>query len=99
MTGQKSENSIAKSKWLNAIRTSHNPPSPALLDACDRLGMLVIDEALDTWKEKKNREDYNVYFNEWWQRDLEAWYLEIVIIPLLLCGVRAMKYQIGVKMK
>jgi beta-galactosidase len=63
---------LLKASGYNAIRTSHNPPSAALLDACDRLGMLVIDEAFDTWKEKKNREDYNVYFNEWWQRDLES---------------------------
>ncbi|MDB5193640.1 MAG: hypothetical protein JWQ96_3203 [Segetibacter sp.] len=63
---------LLKASGYNAIRTSHNPPSPAFLDACDRLGMLVIDEAFDTWKERKNRNDYNLYFNDWWQRDIES---------------------------
>jgi beta-galactosidase len=63
---------LLKSAGFNAIRTSHNPPSEAFLDACDRLGMMVIDEAFDGWKESKTPFDYSVYFNEWWQRDLEA---------------------------
>ncbi|MVT11850.1 glycoside hydrolase family 2 TIM barrel-domain containing protein [Chitinophaga tropicalis] len=63
---------LLKASGYNAIRCSHNPPSPAFLDACDRLGMLVIDEAFDTWKEKKNPEDYNLYFKEWWQQDVES---------------------------
>ncbi|WP_291112108.1 MULTISPECIES: glycoside hydrolase family 2 TIM barrel-domain containing protein [unclassified Flavobacterium] len=63
---------ILKSAGFNAIRTSHNPPSEAFLDACDRLGMLVIDEAFDGWKEKKNDYDYSILFDAWWQRDLEA---------------------------
>ncbi len=63
---------ILKSAGFNAIRTSHNPPSEAFLDACDRLGMLVIDEAFDGWKEKKNDYDYAMYFDAWWQRDIEA---------------------------
>lgn len=63
---------LLKASGYNAIRCSHNPPSPAFLDACDRLGMLVIDEAFDIWKDGKNPEDYHLYFNEWWQRDLES---------------------------
>lgn len=63
---------LLKSAGFNAIRTSHNPPSEAFLDACDRLGMLVIDEAFDGWKEKKKDYDYAMYFDAWWQRDLEA---------------------------
>lgn len=63
---------LLKASGYNAIRCSHNPPSPAFLDACDRLGMLVIDEAFDTWKDKKNPEDYNLYFREWWQKDIES---------------------------
>lgn len=63
---------LLKASGYNAIRCAHNPPSPAFLDACDRLGMLVIDEAFDTWKEKKNKDDYNVYFNDWWQKDIES---------------------------
>jgi beta-galactosidase len=57
---------------FNAIRTSHNPPSEAFLDACDRLGMLVIDEAFDGWKTAKNKYDYAMYFDEWWKKDLDA---------------------------
>lgn len=62
-----------KASGYNAIRTSHNPPSPAFLDACDRLGMVVIDEAFDCWESgNKNPQDYHLYFHDWWQRDLEA---------------------------
>ncbi|ALJ01744.1 glycoside hydrolase family 2 TIM barrel-domain containing protein [Rufibacter tibetensis] len=63
---------ILKASGFNAIRCAHNPPSPAFLEACDRLGMLVIDEAFDAWREKKNKDDYNVYFDKWWKSDLEA---------------------------
>ncbi|HEX8711434.1 MAG TPA: glycoside hydrolase family 2 TIM barrel-domain containing protein, partial [Terracidiphilus sp.] len=62
-----------KANGYNAIRTSHNPPSPDFLDACDRLGMLVIDEAFDCWESgNKNPQDYHLYFKDWWQRDLES---------------------------
>ncbi len=63
---------LMKQFGFNAIRTSHNPPSSQFLDACDRLGVLVIDEAFDQWQRPKNREDYNLYFDEWHQRDLES---------------------------
>lgn len=63
---------LLKASGYNAIRCAHNPPSPAFLDACDRLGMLVVDEAFDTWKDPKNPEDYHVFFNDWWQRDIES---------------------------
>ena len=63
---------LLKASGFNAIRTSHNPPSEAFLDACDKLGMLVIDEAFDGWKEKKTDYDYSIIFNDWWQRDLES---------------------------
>lgn len=63
---------LMKASGFNAIRTSHNPPSPAFLDACDRLGMLVIDEAFDMWKFPKNEQDYHQWFDEWWQRDIDA---------------------------
>ena len=64
---------ILKANGYNAIRTSHNPPSRDFLDACDRLGMVVIDEAFDCWESgNKNPQDYHLYFKEWWQRDLES---------------------------
>jgi beta-galactosidase len=63
---------LLRSAGFNAIRTSHNPPSEAFLDACDRFGMMVIDEAFDGWKESKTTFDYSVNFNEWWQRDIES---------------------------
>jgi beta-galactosidase len=63
---------LLKACGYNAIRTSHNPPSRDFLDACDRLGMLVIDEAFDGWVVPKNPQDYNLYFKEWWQRDIES---------------------------
>ncbi len=63
---------LLKSAGYNAIRCAHNPPAPALLDACDRLGFLVIDETFDAWTSSKVPNDYHLYFNEWWQRDTQA---------------------------
>ena len=63
---------ILQAAGYNAIRTAHNPPSPAILAACDRLGMLVMDESFDCWGAGKNKEDYHVYFKDWWQTDLSS---------------------------
>ncbi|OOM70025.1 beta-galactosidase BoGH2A precursor [Clostridium puniceum] len=63
---------IMKEVGYNAIRTAHNPPSTALLEACDRLGILVMDEVFDCWRLKKNTYDYHLYFEDWWKKDLEA---------------------------
>lgn len=63
---------VLKQSGYNAIRCAHNPPAPGFLDACDRLGMLVIDEAFDCWREGKNAYDYHVSFEDWWQRDLDS---------------------------
>jgi beta-galactosidase len=63
---------LMKSHGFNAIRCSHNPPSPAFLDACDRVGMVVIDEAFDQWTKEKNPQDYHLYFKDWWQRDIDS---------------------------
>jgi beta-galactosidase len=61
---------ILRSMGANAIRTSHNPPSPELLETCDRMGFLVMDEAFDVWTGKKVDNDYHKYFAEWSERDL-----------------------------
>ena len=61
-----------KAAGFNAIRTAHNPPSIAFLNACDKLGMLVMDEAFDGWKAHKTPYDYSMYFEEWSKRDMET---------------------------
>jgi beta-galactosidase len=63
---------LLKSAGFNAVRTAHNPPSEAFLDACDSLGLMVIDESFDCWEESKNTYDYATFFKDWWQRDLES---------------------------
>ena len=63
---------LLKASGFNAIRCAHNPPSPVFLEACDRLGMLVIDEAFDCWKIGKTQHDYHVWFENWWERDIDV---------------------------
>ena len=63
---------ILKEMGCNAIRTSHNPPAPELLDLCDKMGFLVMDEAFDTWITPKKPMDYNKLFNAWDEEDLKA---------------------------
>ncbi|HEX6034743.1 MAG TPA: glycoside hydrolase family 2 TIM barrel-domain containing protein [Anaerolineales bacterium] len=63
---------LMKASGYNSIRCAHNPPAPAMLDACDRLGMLVIDETFDCWRTGKNPNDYHLFFEDWWQRDTES---------------------------
>lgn len=63
---------IMKEMGCNAIRTSHNPPDPMLLDLCDRLGLVVIDEAFDAWQESKVQNDYHLYFYYWARKDIKA---------------------------
>lgn len=62
---------ILKAMGCNAIRTSHNPPAPELLDLCDKMGFIVMDEAFDMWKMQKNKFDYHLYWDEWHKKDLE----------------------------
>jgi len=63
---------LMKQSGFNAIRSAHNPMSKAMLHACDRHGMLVMDEFSDTWFRNKTPYDYGLYFEEWWERDIEA---------------------------
>ena len=66
---------ILKEMGCNGIRCSHNPPAPELLDFCDRMGFIVMDEAFDMWRKKKTAHDYARYFNEWHERDLNDFIL------------------------
>ena len=63
---------ILKEMGCNAIRTSHNPPAPELLDLCDRLGMLVMDESFDCWKRGKSKNDYHLLWDDWHEKDWRA---------------------------
>jgi beta-galactosidase len=56
----------------NAIRTSHNMPAPELLDLCDRMGMLVMDESFDCWERQKVAGDYHLLFPDWHEKDIRA---------------------------
>lgn len=62
---------LLKEMGCNAIRTSHNPPAPELLDLCDRMGFIVLDEAFDMWRKKKNKYDYSLDFEQWHEQDLQ----------------------------
>ncbi|MEJ6981402.1 beta-galactosidase GalB [Pedobacter sp. P351] len=62
---------ILKEMGCNAIRTAHNPPAPELLDLCDKMGFLVMDESFDMWRKKKTSQDYHKDFPEWHKADLE----------------------------
>ncbi|MDR3695508.1 beta-galactosidase GalB [Mucilaginibacter sp.] len=62
---------MLKAMGCNGIRTSHNPPAPELLDLCDKMGFIVMDEAFDCWEWQKVKYDYHLYFKEWHKRDLE----------------------------
>jgi beta-galactosidase len=63
---------ILKEMGCNAIRTSHNPPAPELLDLCDKLGMLVMDESFDCWRRGKSGNDYHLLFDAWHEKDWRA---------------------------
>jgi beta-galactosidase len=76
---------ILKEAGYNAIRTAHNPPSRAMLDVCDRLGMYVLDESFDCWTMGKNGQDYHLYFEDWWQRDTRAMVLRDRNHPCIYC--------------
>lgn len=66
---------ILKEMGCNGIRCSHNPPAPELLDLCDRMGFIVMDESFDMWRKKKTSHDYARYFDEWHERDLRDFVL------------------------
>ena len=59
-----------KAMGVNSIRSSHNPPVPELLNMCDTMGLIVMDESFDMWRRKKTQNDYARFFEEWHERDL-----------------------------
>lgn len=75
---------MMKSAGFNALRTSHNLPSEAFLEACDRLGMLVIDEAFDGWREAKTPYDYATLFDKYWKQDIEGMVLRDLNHPSII---------------
>ncbi|MFW5976690.1 MAG: beta-galactosidase GalB [Bacillota bacterium] len=63
---------LLKEMGCNAIRTSHNPPASELLELCDKMGFLVIDEAFDEWEKGKVENGYHKYFEDWAEKDLKS---------------------------
>lgn len=76
---------LMKAAGFNAVRTAHNIPSEAFLHACDRLGLLVIDEPFDGWRDSKNKYDYSTLFDQWWQQDVESMVLRDRNHPSIFC--------------
>lgn len=76
---------LLKEAGFNAVRTSHNPPSPAFLAECDKQGLLVVDEAFDGWREQKLPHDYHRLFDTWWKQDVEAMVRRDRNHPSIIC--------------
>lgn len=76
---------LMKEAGFNAVRTSHNIPSEAFLDECDRQGLLVIDESFDGWRDEKLPHDYHKYIDQWWQADIESMVLRDRNHPSIFC--------------
>lgn len=75
---------LLKTAGFNAVRTSHNPPSESFLNACDRLGLLVIDEVFDGWRVTKTEYDYATHFDQWWEHDLSSMVLRDINHPSII---------------
>lgn len=76
---------LLKEAGFNAVRTTHNVPSESFLDACDELGLLVIDESFDGWRDAKNDYDYHTLFDDFWQKDIDAMILRDRNHPSIFC--------------
>ena len=63
---------LLREAGFTAIRSAHNPPSLAMLEACDELGIVLMDEAFDMWTNAKRARDYHLWFEDWWKRDVDA---------------------------
>lgn len=75
---------LMKEAGFNAVRTSHNLPSEAFLEACDQQGLLVIDEAFDGWRDAKNKYDYSILFDKYWQEDIKSMALRDINHPSIM---------------
>lgn len=71
-SGLKRQLKMLQDMGCNSLRTSHNTPAPELLELADQMGFLVWDEAFDTWKIGKKKNDYNTIFDQWHEKDLKA---------------------------
>jgi len=67
---------LLKAAGFNALRSAHNPMSRSMLDACDRVGMFVMDETFDMWTQPKSNDDYARAFADWWATDVDAMVLK-----------------------
>lgn len=64
---------ILRDMGVNAVRTAHNPPARAFMELADEMGVLVVSELLDMWRRPKNKYDYARFFDDWIEKDVEAW--------------------------
>jgi beta-galactosidase len=64
---------LLKDMGVNSIRTAHNPPAPQLIELCDEMGLLVINELTDMWELPKNKYDYARFFPQWYKKDVKSW--------------------------
>lgn len=76
---------LLKDAGFNAVRTSHNHPSPAFLDQCDIQGLLVVDEAFDGWRDSKTPHDYSTLIDQWWDKDITALVARDRNHPSIIC--------------
>lgn len=76
---------LMKQAGFNAVRTAHNAAAPEFLRACDHLGLMVIDEPFDGWRDKKTAYDYHLLIDKWWKKDIEALVLRDRNHPSIIC--------------
>ena len=80
---------ILREMGCNAIRMSHNPPAPELLELTDRMGFLVVDEIFDVWERKKTPLDFHLIFPDWHEPDMRAWFAATATTPRSSPGASA----------
>lgn len=88
-----------KEAGFNCIRSSHHPISKAMLDACDRIGMLVLDELSDMWTRTKNNNDYAQSFSDYWEKDVEQMVAKDYNHPSVIMYISGNEIQEGASPK